>query len=135
MVASIDVVGGKVVKRMAGVERPRTPPSADEDGSEEIAEVASEAQAQGGAFSRNPLLGQMVRPVARVEKGGAEAENGGGEGDRKKSQWRRVQDDKSDNEQWILDGGVYEDYAAYYNRSRTSLIITLGQCPRYNQPK
>ncbi|KAK4991001.1 hypothetical protein LTR66_006653, partial [Elasticomyces elasticus] len=107
MVASIDVVGGKVVKRMAGVERPRTPPSADEDGPEETVDVASGGQTQGGAFSRNPLMGQMVRPVARVEKGGAEAENAGDEVDRKKSLWRRVQDDNSDNEQWILDGGVY----------------------------
>jgi hypothetical protein len=55
----------------------------------------------GGAFSRNPLLGGLIRPVIRVE------EKGKGRESERKQTWRRVQDDNDDNEQWILDGGVY----------------------------
>jgi hypothetical protein len=49
-------------------------------------------------------LGGLIRPTIKVaESKGKEI---GGEGGRKQT-WRRVQDDNDDNEQWILDGGVY----------------------------
>jgi len=58
----------------------------------------AESGGKKGAFSRNPLAAGLVRPKAR---------EAGDEGREKKSTWRRVQMDEDDNEQWILDGGVY----------------------------
>ncbi|OAL50225.1 C2HC5 finger protein [Pyrenochaeta sp. DS3sAY3a] len=101
VVASIDLSKGKLVRRMAAAERPATPESEDD------AVTAQEEMGQGGlssgagAFSRNPLLGGLIRPVIRVE------ERGKGKESERKQAWRRVQDDNDDNEQWILDGGVY----------------------------
>ncbi|KAI4170581.1 MAG: hypothetical protein LQ346_008838, partial [Caloplaca aetnensis] len=107
VVVSLDVVGGKAVKRMGmgEVERPR-----EEDGEEqeEVGKkdvVAKIEAGKEGAFSRNPLMGGLIRPVWK----GKDAEEGA-EGERKareKDKWRRVQDDKEDNEAWILDGGVH----------------------------
>ena len=103
MVASIDVVGGKIVKRMAEVERPAS--DAEEDVEEEdTTPVRRDDNAGSGAFSNNPLLGALIRPTARAEKGKAKGQEGS-EG--RKSAWRRVQDDNDDNEAWILDGGAY----------------------------
>lgn len=99
MVASIDLVGGKVVRRMATVERPTTPES-DDDGPE-IPEAALPAPSGGGAFSKNPLLGGLIRPTIKADGKGKDKER------EKKQTWRRVQDDNEDNEQWILDGGAY----------------------------
>lgn len=62
----------------------------------------------GGAFSRNPLLGNgLVRPIWKPteEKGKERAIET--EEPTKRKGWRRVQDDYEDNEGWILDGGVY----------------------------
>ena len=100
VVASIDLVGGKVVRRMAAVERPKTPESEDENFDSQPQDVEA-SKTGGGAFSRNPLLGSLIRPVARIDPKGKGAER------EKKQTWRRVQDDNGDNEQWILDGGVY----------------------------
>ncbi|KAK2037069.1 zf-C2HC5-domain-containing protein [Colletotrichum somersetense] len=113
-VVSIDVVGGKVVRKMAAVERPTTPPD-DEDvmvheDSKENEYVGSRQQSAGGggsgggggAFSRNPLLGGLIKPVWDAKGKGARLE---GRKD-KKAQWRRVQDDLEDNEAVILDGGA-----------------------------
>ena len=104
MVASIDLVGGKVVRRMAAVEKPENPPS-DEEDDQKYDTGESGANANGGAFSRNPLLasGHLIRPIWRssdIDKGKAPVSG-------KESTWRRVQDDTDDNEQWILDGGIY----------------------------
>ncbi|KAK0939563.1 hypothetical protein LTR29_008812 [Friedmanniomyces endolithicus] len=105
VVASIDLKGGRVVRRMAEVERP------DFGGGEEEGEGEGEGEAEGvdeagregsgwgGAFSRNPLAKGLIRPVAREVKG-KERERAKG------STWQRVQMDE-DNEAWILDGGVY----------------------------
>lgn len=103
-VVSIDLVGRKVVKKMMAVERP---PSPTDDGGElsameEVVDTQRVAGA-GGAFSRNPLLGGVIKPVYEVKEKGAELE--GREG--KAARWRRVQDDLDDNEAVILDGGVY----------------------------
>jgi hypothetical protein len=100
VVASIDLVGGKVVRRMATVERPQTPES-DEDLPEISQAASSKAPSGGGAFSRNPLLGSLIRPTIKSDNKGKGKER------EKKQAWRRVQDDNEDNEQWILDGGAY----------------------------
>ena len=103
MVASIDVVGGKIVKRMAEVERPASDAEEEVD-EEDTTPVRRDDNAGSGAFSNNPLLGALIRPTARAEKGKAKGQEGS-EG--RKSAWRRVQDDNDDNEAWILDGGAY----------------------------
>ncbi|KAK1573602.1 putative zinc finger motif, C2HC5-type-domain-containing protein [Colletotrichum navitas] len=103
-VVSIDVVGGKVVRKMAAVERPTTPEEEDivvhEDSKEN--DYVSGRQQGGGAFSHNPLLGGLIKPVWDTKGKGAQLE---GRKDRK-AQWRRVQDDLEDNEAVILDGGA-----------------------------
>ncbi|KAL1311350.1 hypothetical protein AAFC00_001524 [Neodothiora populina] len=108
VVASIDVVGGKIVKKMAEVERPQQTDVADDAGEEEDfrPQVSSNDQT-GGAFSHNPLLGALIRPVAKADKGKGKAVGGGASEKDTRSVWRRVQDDNDDNEQWILDGGAY----------------------------
>jgi hypothetical protein len=100
VVASIDLVGGKVVKRMVETQRSQTPESEEEP--EFDHEGHSDDSAPRSAFSRNPLLGSLIRPVAKVE-----VDNKGKGPAVERSTWRRVQDDDYDNEQWILDGGLY----------------------------
>jgi len=102
MVASIDLKGGKIVRRMAEVEKPDF--SADDEEEEEDGGFQAPAPEGGkpgeGAFSNNPLVGAMVRPRAKEDKGkSAERE--------KRNTWRRVQMDEDDNEGWILDGRTY----------------------------
>ena len=105
-VVSIDLVNGKVVKRMGAVERPQRPPS--ESGSEEEIEQLpmndTSGNRGGGAFSRNPLLGGLIKPVYDSGKG---KDSQGQPKEVRKKAWRRVQDDLEDNEEIILDGGVY----------------------------
>ena len=111
VVVSVDLVGGKVVRRMANKEKP-----------EEVEEHVEDAEApqeidtrvSGGAFSKNPLMGGLTRPVWKRNDentlgDGAEEEK---ENQPRKNAWRRVQDENDDNEAWILDGGVYggKDY-------------------------
>lgn len=100
VVASIDLVGGKVVRRMAEVKGESSPESSDEG--VDVQEGKKEGEEEKGAFSNNPLLGSLIRPVAK-----AETESKGKETAKDRSRWRRVQDDNDDNEQWILDGGLY----------------------------
>lgn len=111
-VVSIDLVGGKVVKKMMARERPVTPPEEDQDVGGGILQAvdANARSAAGGAFSKNPLLGGMIKPVYDAKGKGAALE---GRKDRA-TRWRRVQDDWDDNEAVILDGGVYggKDVAA-----------------------
>ena len=103
VVASIDLSGKKLVRRMAAAERPATPESEDEPAEPEQGSGSGNAlSGGGGAFSKNPLLGGLIWPTIKVE------ENKGKEkASERKQTWRRVQDDNDDNEQWILDGGVY----------------------------
>lgn len=105
MVVSLDVSGGKAVKRMVAVERPdeRAMSEDEEEGKLSGPPLSSQARSEGGGtFSRNPLLGSLIRPVydSGVNKGKERLTE-------KRSTWRRVQDDADDNEKWILDGGVY----------------------------
>jgi len=106
-VISIDLVGGKVVKKMAPIERPPSPeavPAAVDGGASVLEERdPNRGLGAGGAFSRNPLLAGVIRPVYDAKGKGAELE---GRKDRK-TKWRRVQDDLDNNEDVILDGGVY----------------------------
>ncbi|KAF2753502.1 zf-C2HC5-domain-containing protein [Pseudovirgaria hyperparasitica] len=100
VVASIDLKGGKIVRKMAAAERPTTPPSNDEDDYLETLPASTSNSHASGAFSRNPLLGKMIRPVTKIEDKGKSRQR------EREPLWRRVQDDDDDNEQWILDGGV-----------------------------
>lgn len=107
VVVSVDLVGGKVVRRMGEVERPK---SGDVDGAgDEVVADGGKAQADdaGGSFSRNPLLGSLIRPVWKGKDNDTDKQEGDKENQPRKSAWRRVQDDNDDNEAWILDGGVY----------------------------
>ena len=103
VVASIDLKGGRVMRKMAEVEKPDFS-SADEAAQVEedfVAPVPDGAASGGGAFSNNPLARGLVRPMAKENKGKDVLRE-------KKNTWRRVQmDDDEDNEAWILDGGVY----------------------------
>jgi hypothetical protein len=114
VVASIDLVGGKVVRRMANIERPKTPES-----EEDVLPEESTKSASRGAFSKNPLLGGLIRPVARVQSSGKGKEKAA-----ESTSWRRVQDDKDDNEHWILDGGLHGGEAE--NQALGSVESTLG---------
>ncbi|KXT02507.1 hypothetical protein AC578_4196 [Pseudocercospora eumusae] len=100
VVASIDLKGGKVVRRMAEVEKPDFSTETDDDMVDDSHPAASTG---GGAFSNNPLASGLIRPVARESKGKEVVR------EKKHTNWRRVQMDEDDNEQWILDGGVYGD--------------------------
>ncbi|RDA95306.1 hypothetical protein CP533_3510 [Ophiocordyceps camponoti-saundersi (nom. inval.)] len=90
-VVSIDLIGSKVVRRMATVERPVTPESDDGEGEGEAEGEGNSKSGKGGggAFSRNPLLGGLMRPVftPATEEGGRRVRN---------KSWRRVQDDVDD---------------------------------------
>ena len=101
-VVSIDLSGRKVFKKMAKVERPATPE--EEEAGDDTASVPTRTDGgQGGAFSKNPLLAGLIRPVYEVKGKGVELE---GRKD-KSARWRRVQDDMDNNEGVILDGGIY----------------------------
>ncbi|KAI1373315.1 zf-C2HC5-domain-containing protein [Hypoxylon crocopeplum] len=103
-VVSIDLVGGKVVRKMAAVERPGSPDEGDAQNSPVLEEInANRASGAGGAFSKNPLLGSLIKPVFDAKGKGSQLE-GRNPGT---TQWRRVQDDLDDNEAVILDGGAY----------------------------
>ncbi|KAK4644180.1 hypothetical protein QC761_302200 [Podospora bellae-mahoneyi] len=105
-VVSIDLTGRKVFKKMAKIERPPTPVDDVEDdyGYEApILQGTHVSKGQGGAFSKNPLLSGVIRPVYDLEGKGEELE---GRKDRA-TKWRRVQDDLENNEEVILDGGIY----------------------------
>ncbi|KAK0809881.1 hypothetical protein LTR75_005738 [Friedmanniomyces endolithicus] len=72
VVASIDLKGGRVVRRMAEVERPDfSEVEGDDDGEAEGVDetVVTEGSGRGGAFSRNPLAKGLIRPVAREVRG------------------------------------------------------------------
>ncbi|CAD6594464.1 MAG: hypothetical protein ASARMPREDX12_008994 [Alectoria sarmentosa] len=107
VVVSVDLVGGKVVRRMAEVKRPE---AGEEEMGEEVDTIGAgeHAGGDGGAFSKNPLLGSLIRPVWNYK--GKDTDRGQDESKEnlaRKSAWRRVQDDNDDNEAWILDGGIY----------------------------
>lgn len=109
MVVSLDVDSkgkGRAVKKMVSVSRPEPAEVDGDDGGVEVDEQGH-VQRTGkstGNFSKNPLLGALIRPVFTPKE-----ENGKEPQRERKSAWRRVQDDNDDNEEWILDGGAYGD--------------------------
>lgn len=111
MVASIDLKGGRVVRKMAAVERPDFGDENAEPEEDYVAPaVEGTAGAGRGAFGNNPLAKGLIKPVAREGKGKGKGKGGEAEGERReRSTWRRVQmdEDQDDNEAVILDGGVY----------------------------
>jgi hypothetical protein len=103
-VVSIDLVKGKVVKKMGAVERPQLPESESEEELELLPLIDTSGNRGGGTFSRNPLLGGLLKPIYDSGKGKEKDEQ---PVEARKKAWRRVQDDLEDNEEIILDGGVY----------------------------
>ncbi len=121
-VLSIDVTGRKVFRKVVAAERPRSPPKkseSDEDEDEDreygyrsTALAGTDGNKHGGAFSRNPLLGRLIKPAYAADGSGSGDSSGTKLAGRRDnpaaaSRWRRVQDDLADNEAVILDGGVY----------------------------
>ncbi|KAI0427715.1 C2HC5 finger protein [Xylaria sp. FL1042] len=116
-VVSIDLIGGKVVRKMAPIERPESP---DEEEANRYSSSALEEtsrnrmRATGGAFSKNPLLGGLIKPVFDAKGKGTVQE-----GRRlNTTKWRRVQDDLDNNEDVILDGGLYGQVDKFQGTSR-----------------
>ncbi|KAK4569586.1 hypothetical protein LTR86_003349 [Recurvomyces mirabilis] len=99
VVASIDVVKGKVVRRMADVEKPDFSKEDKAEQTEDYRMPVSQGDGQG-AFSNNPLAAGLIRPMAKEDKSKDAVRE-------KPTTWRRVQMDADDNEGWILDGGLY----------------------------
>lgn len=112
VVVSIDLVGGKVVKKMAQVERPKDREDQNSrvmDEKDSIHDVANRDNSNG-VFSKNPLLGELIRPVWKSydnEDSNSKKKADDDEQKSRRSAWRRVQDDTDDNEAWILNGGIY----------------------------
>ncbi|TGO76179.1 hypothetical protein BELL_0170g00040 [Botrytis elliptica] len=135
-VVSVDLVGGKIVKRMAKIEAPKF----ESEGEEEVEdfqalETAGGGNVGGGTFSRNPLLGGLIKPVWTAKKvegknkeKETEGDGGDGEGEvvRKKKTWRRVQDDMDDNENIILDGGAFGGSEGKENRREGAEEHAIG---------
>lgn len=110
VVVSVDLIGGKVVRRMGEVERPKA--DGENGATDEVIADGGEthdggSNGAGGAFSKNPLLGSLIRPVWKGKGKDSDMAEEDKENRSQKSVWRRVQDDNDDNEAWILDGGVY----------------------------
>ncbi|KAI9786351.1 MAG: hypothetical protein M1816_008012 [Peltula sp. TS41687] len=117
-VVAIDLMGKKTVVKtvLRDVERQQQQqPELDEE--EGVFAPQPEhrpgGKTAGGAFTRNPLLGDLIRPVYTPAEEGKETSVG--REDRRnmnanapwQKTWRRVQDDLEDNERVILDGGIY----------------------------
>ena len=111
IVLSVDLVGGKVVRRMGERRRSEDEELRDEDeGGINVVEddTPSVAGTGTGAFGKNPLLGSLIRPIwSSKGKEVASSEKTQPQDAKPKHTWRRVQDDADDNEAWILDGGIY----------------------------
>jgi len=104
VVASINLSGKKLVRRMVASERPATPESEEDPSAATSGPTTYDHGGSlkgSGAFSKNPLLGGLIRPTFKVEASLANVKIS-----ERKPMWRRVQDDNHDNEQWILDRGV-----------------------------
>ena len=109
VVVSVDLVGGKVVKKMAEAEKPKDEEIHDAEVVDMDTLDGEAGGSGGGPFSKNPLLGNLIRPVWKGKGRDTEAvdREEDKENQPRESTWRRVQDDNDDNEAWILNGGVY----------------------------
>ncbi|KAL4749438.1 hypothetical protein BDW72DRAFT_214098 [Aspergillus terricola var. indicus] len=103
-IMSLDIKGGRVRKVYQAAPAETPAPTEDEE-TEDLTYDVGRQRSGGEALSRNPLLaaGGLMRPVWKAP----ENKEKKGEPKERKQTWRRVQDDKDDNEQWILDGGLH----------------------------
>ncbi|KAI9838774.1 MAG: hypothetical protein M1837_002340 [Sclerophora amabilis] len=101
-VVSIDIVGGKAVKKMMTIQHEDSS-STEEEESGKIQTSGDEAR---GTFSRNPLLGGMIRPTYHADKGKDVDRTGNDVPGKREKTWRRVQNDLDDNETIILESGL-----------------------------
>ncbi|KAI1098052.1 zf-C2HC5-domain-containing protein [Jackrogersella minutella] len=124
-VVSIDLVGGRVVRKMAAVDRPNSPEDDDIQTDTVLKETSGNREGStGGAFSSNPLLGSLIKPIFDVKGKGAQLEGR----DPRAVRWRRVQDDLDNNEAVILDGGAY---GGKFNREDSNSYVDEPTCGRY----
>ncbi|KAI9668681.1 MAG: hypothetical protein M1829_005294 [Trizodia sp. TS-e1964] len=103
IVASIDLKGKKVIRKMATIERP-------ESGNEEESIGTDGAPADPESkisLSHNPLLGGMIRPTYKASADNDESSGKKREPQESRKGWRKVQDDYEDNEEILLNGGIY----------------------------
>ena len=110
VVVSVDLVGGKVVRRMGAVEKPSELENNGDDDTLAVDDAAASdlaTNASTSAFAKNPLLGSLIRPTWNPPPGSKLPSDDKENAEPRNSTWRRVQDDETDNEAWILDGGVY----------------------------
>lgn len=126
VVASIDLKAGKVVRRMAEIPRPDFTKSQDADDDDQEDFIPPVNSTGSGAFSNNPLAAGLIRPTARKENENEKADGTSKNPNNQKQRvtWRRVQmdQDQGDNEQWILDGGVYGSQQHHQNKN-----VPLGE--------
>ncbi len=108
MVVSLDIKGRKAVRRMAEVERPSASEHDEEEAAGDDESAPAGEDTRRGVFSKNPLMGSLIRPLWKGKENDEEM-NGTGDDkeNRTKTSWRRVQDDNDDNEALLLDGGIY----------------------------
>lgn len=126
VVLSVDLVGGKAIKRIGKVEMPR----GDDDGEDLLtATMGTTPASERGKeidrkLSNNPLMrgAGLIRPVWKPKDDhtlssipnltASAAGSSTASTYNTKSKWRRVQDDQEDNEALLLDGGIYGSAAA-----------------------
>ncbi|KAK0641942.1 putative zinc finger motif, C2HC5-type-domain-containing protein [Cercophora newfieldiana] len=87
-VVSIDLSGKKIFKKMVKKERPPSPEDVSASSGSTALRQIDGNKGQGGAFSENPLLNGLIRPV--YENSGDGKLEGRKDHDKR---WRKVQDD------------------------------------------
>lgn len=121
VVLSVDLVGGKAIKRMGKVEMPREDDDAEDLLTTSTGTASGSEREKGneGSLSNNPLLRGigLVRPVWKPKVDldlsstpnpiASVAGSSTAPTHNTNSKWRRVQDDLEDNEALILDGGIF----------------------------
>lgn len=107
VVVSVDLVGGKVIKKMADISKPIPKEEPDPTTNLTTNTEPSNSKTSKAAFSNNPLMGNLIRPIWKPKNTTEPSENTQHTNKVRTNPWRRVQDDDADNEAWILDGGVY----------------------------
>ena len=133
----------KGVRRMEKIEGPTRHEAAEENPDDTSYPETASRDANGrvaGTFARNPLLGELIRPVYtpsemvynQDEKGKGRPSGNNDHADQTRSSrawrtaFRRVQDDNGDNEEWILDGGAYGTNAAMDDRAQGTEERAIG---------
>lgn len=126
VVLSVDLVGGKAIKRMGKVEMPREVDDAEDLLLPTMGTTSASERGNGiaGKLSNNPLLcgAGLIRPVWKPKDDhnlmstpnptASAAGSSTPSIHNTNSKWRRVQDDPDDNEALLLDGGIYGSTSA-----------------------